>query len=203
MIQYEKQNPLLFLKIARKEKYKFLSVPIVVILINFVLILKYQTPYVEYISTVFFILYLFISYFYKIEKPNIEINESNLLAPITGKVKKVTFNQDNYSIIIQKPLFSTCEIRTMTNTDSINSLSENSEVSWAIKSSRVKIFSDKSPHPQGQLIGINAGACELCVIIPLEYELSVVEGQHLICGKSILATSKKSSSTSNEGRDYE
>lgn len=196
------QNPIDYLSRARKEKYKWLLIPIFVIMINFILKQIWNIPYIEYASAFFFIVYMIISYIFRIEKPAIEINESNLLAPVTGKIISINKEENCYCLTIEKALLSGCEIRTMTNTDLINTDDKN-ELSWTIPQNKVRIFTQRNPHPQGQLIGIVPGKCDLLINIPQDYELSIIPGQKIQSGATILATSKRSSLIGNEGRENE
>lgn len=196
-------NPVEYINRIQKEKYKMLAVPMVIIVINFALNFFYNIHFIKYLSAFAMLMYLVVLYLYRISHPSIEMNESNLLAPVNGKVKEIIRKDKGYQILIVKSWYESCEMRTMSNLDEIDPSEETDHSSFIVKGVWTKIFSKKIPHLQGQLIGAAPAKCIAVVHIPYHYELSINENDHLESGVSILATSKKSSSVSNEGRDDE
>jgi hypothetical protein len=148
-----------------------------------------------------FITYLLIIYIFRFDQPHIEINESNLLAPINGKIREIKKLDNSYQILVEKGFSDKAEIRTMTNLDKSDFMEE--IPSFSIKGVWTRIYSDKNPHIQGLLIGIAPGRAVAVVNVPFSYELSVQNNNSINAGTTILATSRNSSSISNIGRDDE
>lgn len=196
-------NPVEYINRIQKEKYKMLAVPMVIIVINFALNFFYNIHFIKYLSAFAMLMYLVVLYLYRISHPSIEMNESNLLAPVNGKVKEIIKKEKNYQILIEKSWYESCEMRTMSNLDEIDQNEEGSQASFLVKGVWARVFSKRVPHLQGQLIGVAPAKCIALIRIPYNYELSISENDHVEAGVSILATSKNSSSVSNEGRDDE
>ncbi|HOD52958.1 MAG TPA: hypothetical protein PKJ08_00385 [Candidatus Cloacimonadota bacterium] len=196
-------NPLEFINRIQKEKYKMLAIPIIVIVINFAVKMFIGVDFVKYISAVAMALYLIILWLYRLSHPNIEINESNLLAPVNGKILEIKKIEDGFQLIILKNWFQSSEIRTMSNLDLINEIEKTDQACFMVKGVWSKIFTEKNPHLQGQLIGVAPGKCMAYINIPDTYEISARLNDQLEAGVSILATSKNASGDSNSGRDDE
>lgn len=195
------QNPIDILNQIYKFKYKLLALPILIILIDFVIRIILPIEIVKYISAFALIIFIFVHLMFRMNRPDTEINESNLLAPINGKIKDIKKLENSYQIIIDKSFLMPSEIRTMCNLDSFEL--DETMPSFSVKGMWAKLYSEKTPHPQGQLIGIAPGKALAIINIPLSYELSVNVSNNINAGMTIMATSKNSSSISNIGREDE
>jgi len=198
----DSQNPIEILISISKHKYILLSLPIFIIIACFVLkVFNVYLIFTKPLIMIAFVVYLLVMYIFRFDQPHIEINESNLLAPINGKIKEIKKLDNSYQILVQKGFSDKAEIRTMTNLDK----SEFNEgmPSFTVKGVWTRIYSDKNPHIQGLLIGIAPGRAVAVINVPFSYELSVQNNNSINAGTTILATSRNSSSISNIGRDDE
>jgi len=198
----DSQNPVETMISISKHKYILLSLPIFIIIACFVLkVLNVYLFFTKPLIMIAFITYLLIIYIFRFDQPHIEINESNLLAPINGKIREIKKLDNSYQILVEKGFSDKAEIRTMTNLDKSDFMEE--IPSFSIKGVWTRIYSDKNPHIQGLLIGIAPGRAVAVVNVPFSYELSVQNNNSINAGTTILATSRNSSSISNIGRDDE
>ena len=121
----DSQNPVETLISISKHKYILLSLPIFIIIACFVLkVLNVYLFFTKPLIMIAFITYLLIIYIFRFDQPHIEINESNLLAPINGKIREIKKLDNSYQILVEKGFSDKAEIRTMTNLDKSDFMEE-------------------------------------------------------------------------------
>jgi len=173
---------------AQINKYKFLVIPFVIIIISF--FLSQVSENSKYLSYLGLILYFFLFYFLRFKINFISINETEVVSPINGKIVKITSIENGYLLFIEKPFLASTEVVTCTKYDLINKIDDTQDrVSWEISNKMIKIFTEDEVDCAAVLIGVSPGKATCQIFIPSKYEISVNENNSLEAGVTIIAES--------------
>jgi hypothetical protein len=201
-------NPHGLVSKAQFYKYKVLSIPAIIIVINFFFVSHVEQ--LKYVSFLALALYFFCLYLYRISRTYVKPQDNCVIAPIQGTITQIDETSHGHIITIKKPFFAPCEFFTTTDSDIPNELHAESEnVSWQIegistdifRSVFCRIFIDETVDYQGVLVGVIPGSatCEVC--IPHAYTLTAEVGSELHAGLSVLAEMKTSQDTKDDNHE--
>ena len=180
----------MFIK-ANRVKYKFLIIPIIVIIINFVITLLNEDSNSGLGSIIALLFYFFILYTFRFKKVFSEPDEQIAFAPVNGLIANIVEKETGTILTIDKQFFAPCELVTSTNNDIINSLdTDSSQVSWKVEGPNKYIFIDETIEHQAAMIGILPGNAVCEIFIPNEYEIKIDKGTKVEAGFTELAILK-------------
>ena len=171
---------------AQFYKYKFLSIPAVIIVISF--FLRDIHSAAKYLSLLALALYFFIFIIFRFKR-NFSLPEINeVLSPINGRIIDIETVENGSIIMIKKPFFASAEIVTCTSADKINTLDmQQTQISWRISNRFAKIFHESDVNYQAALIGLSPGSAICALFIPSKYEILVNTKNHLEAGETVVA----------------
>lgn len=159
-------SPDIFIKIKKLE-FKYLLVPLLLIIANFILVYIYKMVHLKYISIGLLIIYFFIKLLFRISRIDVEISDKQIKAPVCGTVQEIQSNE----IVIKKSLFDKSDIR---------------------KSNAEFLFIKGKPHilqdntTQSALIGVVPGIALCKVTLPQNSKIKVKTGDKVKAGISDL-----------------
>lgn len=158
----------------QKIKYKFLAVPIIVIILTFLLNLKYENKIFSIISLIALVIFFVISRIFSVNKSVHNPEKSGkILAPINGKIVKKQRNE----LIIKKSIFAHAEIR---KSDKENKLA------LSIKGFLLYDFAEEDA-VQAQIIGLLPGPATAVCQLPENYHFTVEETENIEAGETVIA----------------
>ncbi|MCL2063349.1 MAG: hypothetical protein FWG98_03120 [Candidatus Cloacimonetes bacterium] len=175
---------------ANRVKYKYLAFPALVIIINFIFSITFPALYTQYGSFMALGAYFFILYVFRFNKEFQKFEEDVVIAPMNGKIIKITEVEEGHLITIKKPFFDSCEFVTCTKHDIPNTSIQDiknkdiSHVCWKINCATAHIFINNIVNYQATLIGLVPGNAVCEVFIPKRYNLEVAEGGIIEAGYS-------------------
>jgi hypothetical protein len=157
---------------VQKIKYKFMTIPLIVVLGSLITSRFINMDYLKFVSLFGLILYIIIMLYFKIDRLFTPDRKESILSPISGKI--LSFDKHSRLVIIKKTFRQNVEIRNPSEDEQIEPIF-NKKVNLFIKKSILK----------GELIGvfIGSGLCELK--IPLNYILKVQIGEIVTSGDII------------------
>lgn len=178
-----------------KYKYKVLLIPIVVIVAGFILQMSYPNnasfEYIKHLSTAALFAYIYVLVIFRINKTEVEKSDTNLLAPINGKVLSIETTDSGWIVLFRKRAFSSAEIRKSSQEEiiytSCSELMNSTKLGWYLSSRWARIYDASQRAQQGQLIGVIPFPSIGYYYIPKEYQLLIVPKQNILCGETILA----------------
>ena len=172
------------IKSAGMHKYKYLCIPMIVIIICFFL-----TPYfdfMKYISLLAIVKYAKLLLIFRFNRSYSEPEVGEIVSPINGKITDIEKIENGSIITIKKPAHYPCEIITSSNSDIINSLeTDNDRVSWKITNYFQKIYYDENVNKPCSIVGISPGKATCEIFIPHRYKLNVGIGDKVEAGEGI------------------
>ena len=151
-----------FIKIKKLE-FKYLAIPFILIILNFLLVYLYNIQDFKYLSLLFLFVYFFIKFIFRINKIDIIQNSNAIKSPITGNVIKI----ENNKITIRKNFFDKADFRY-------------SLAKYRLIKGKLHIFSDISD--QSVLIGIVPGNAVIEIELPDNYIATIKKGEKVISG---------------------
>ena len=176
---------------AHRVKYRYLAIPFLVIILNFILSLVRETLYVPYVSMIAFVIFMFIMYIFRFKRTFSEVEGEVVIAPMNGKIVDIRAFPEGNVITIIKSLWASSEFTTCTKSDIQISHHyvlelDVSKVSWKVDSAIKHIFIDETVDVQAALIGLvpwNA-VCE--VFLPEKYKLKIEKGNAVVAGETVI-----------------
>ncbi len=157
-----------YIKIKKLE-FKFLLLPLILILINFVLVWHYKIVEIKYVSLLLLIIYFFIKLMFRINRIDVAINTDSVKSPVTGIVKSI----ENNTIVVKKGIFDKADLRY-------------SNAGFILEKGKSYIFSQDKK--QSILIGVIPGNCLCKIILPQDYKITVKPNQKVIAGVTDLGS---------------
>ncbi len=151
-----------FVKIKKLE-FKFLLLPLLLIIADFIIVLNYKITTLKYFSLALLIIYFFIKILFRIDKITVENSENTIKSPITGKVIQV----EKDKIIIEKGMFEKADIRS-------------SFATFKPIKGKIYIFADYNE--QSILIGVAPGYIKMEIILPENANITLQPNQKVIAG---------------------
>ena len=152
----------IFVKIKKLE-FKFLLLPLLLIIVDFIIVLQYHIMVLKYVSVLLLIIYFFIKILFRIDKITVEIDEKTAKSPITGQIIGINGNQ----IIISKGMFKKADVRS--------SVAD-------IQPIKGKIYTFGNYEEQSILRGIAPGKIKCKIILPDNYTVTAKVNQKVIAG---------------------
>ena len=189
---------------AHRTKYKYLAIPILVILINFALSLKNEALYIPAISIIAFAFFLFIMYLFRFKRSFSQPDDDVIFAPMNGKIVQIKPLLEGHVLTIKKPFLASSEFVTCSKCDALGGvatkdkaesldielLETQTNVFWKVKCALAHIFINETIDHQAVLIGIVPGNAVCEVFLPQIYDLKVKEGSEVSAGFSELGNLK-------------
>ena len=170
---------------ASRAKYKYLAIPSIIIVLNFVLAALCPLLFKQYISIGALAVYFFLLGVFRHKKEFPKHEQDVVIAPMNGKIVQIKTTEQGSIVTIKKPFFDSCEFVTATKQDIPMSLdTESSQVSWTVECSSKKIFINETVDYQAVLIGIVPGNAICHLFVPKRYDLDVSEGGVVEAGHS-------------------
>ncbi len=151
-----------YIKIKKLE-FKFLLLPLVLIIANFIIVYFYHYTKLKYLSLLLLIIYFFIKFLFRIDRIDVPNSGNTLKTPVSGTI----VNIENDFLIIKKRLWDKSDIRY--------SLAE-----FTFTKGLVFIFSKVKV--QSVLIGVVPGIAICKVVLPENYKFTATLGQKVISG---------------------
>ena len=175
---------------ANRVKYKYLALPTIIILLNFIFSFVLPALSFKYTSLFALIIYFIILIVFRFRRDFAETNDNVVFAPITGKITNIKTLETGHIVTIKKSFFATCEVVTCTKNDIPDIMPQdttNNQVSWHINCANKHIFINETVKYQAVLVGVAPGNATCDVFIPNDYELDIEVDGKVDAGLSELA----------------
>ena len=171
-------TPTHFLLLIQKKKYKFLLIPILLVLISFVANFYISHDFLKLLSLIGFILYLFISFLFRVKRLHSisDNNDQAILSPIYGIIKTISPQK----IVIEKRWFDPIELRHATNCEKVT-IKFNKEITTFQKNNAIV----------GQLYGLVMGKVICSIEIPENMTVLMQPRESVQAGISLLCDHKQ------------
>ena len=171
---------------AQRFKYKYLALPAGIIILSF--LISNLIADSRWVSLVALAFYFVLLYIFRFNRTFGEHEESEVCAPVNGKIVSIKVVSEGAKLTIKKPFFASSEVVTCTKNDLINEIdSEQKRVSWMIECANSKVFYTGIVRYQATLIGVVAGNAVCEVFAPAVYGLKVEIGEKVVAGMSVIA----------------
>ena len=188
---------------AQKAKYTILIYPAIVIIICFFLsTMGITNDFIKYLSALALLCWLFILVLFRYKRFYPSHDNSEVIAPINGKLISIKHIPNGCILTIRKSFFSSSEIVTCSNSDIPKTLEmDTQQISWDVQGIYVKIFINETINFQSILVGLAVGPAICEVFIPAKYKVLIDETSSISAGETVIA--KLEDSQQEEQEPYE
>jgi hypothetical protein len=173
-------------RMAGWHKYKYLSVPMILIIISALLSNYYC--FTRYITLISLAIYAVIFYMFSFNKSYSEADEGEIVSPINGKICNIEKLPNGNVITIKKSKLLSCEIVTASKSDIIDSLDTNNDkISWEISNNLKQVYFKGNVNKQCAIVGITPCYSICRIFLPLAYEVNINVLDKVIAGETVIA----------------
>ncbi|MCB5230689.1 MAG: hypothetical protein WCX83_02335 [Candidatus Cloacimonas sp.] len=198
-------NPTETIVTITKMKYKNAMVPLLLVVVSVGLDYFFAFEYSRYLSLFGLIVFLITLRVYRLNNVTNITSNNALVSPISGKVTSIEKTDTEIIVTINKNFHNTSDIRLSAAADFVKLESCSDEVTrplkkhhlptindkissnWFVKGSNVHYF-PKHNDLQGSLIGLLLGCGSCIYTFPTSISLSVIEGDPVKSGETIIGT---------------
>ena len=183
-------TPINYVIDAAKLKYKYTSIPILLIGISFIGQVMFNVEEMKYLAIPGILLYFFVNLMMRVYRTLPEA-ESGIVSPVNGKIEKIEVKGNRTEIYIRTRMLDKMDVRA-SNSDTVNindSGYESAKISFKILSGNFKKYENRS-QKRSAALGFLFFSGRSCLEIKNSGVLEVKTGDKLISGVSIIAKDK-------------